>query len=107
MAEYREATPDQAQLLDELVAAGHLIPSGVPGVYGRGSVFEDVRERFDAHVTRAAAAEVHERDDRLDDDVLHAQLAQLLLELLLVGGAELLLGHLGLLVGHRAGTSWA
>jgi seryl-tRNA synthetase len=61
VAEYREATPDQAQLLDELVAAGHLIPSGVPGVYGRGSAFEDVRERFDAHVTRAAAAEAPER----------------------------------------------
>jgi len=61
VAEYREATPDQAQLLDELVAAGHLIPSGVPGVHGRGSAFEDVRERFDAHVTRAAAAEAPER----------------------------------------------
>jgi seryl-tRNA synthetase len=56
MAEYREATPDQAALLDELVAYGHLIPSGVPGVYGRGSDFEDVRQRFDAHVTRSAAA---------------------------------------------------
>jgi seryl-tRNA synthetase len=57
VAEYREASPDQAQLLDELVAAGHLIPSGVPGVYGRGAAFEDVRERFDAYVSRAAASE--------------------------------------------------
>lgn len=56
MASYREATPDQAELLDALVAAGHLIPSGVPGVYGRGAAFEDVREGFDAHVTRVAAA---------------------------------------------------
>jgi seryl-tRNA synthetase len=54
MAAYREATPDQAQLLDDLVAHGHLIPSGVAGVYGRGSDFEDVRLRFDAHVTRVA-----------------------------------------------------
>jgi seryl-tRNA synthetase len=60
VAEYREATPDQAQLLDDLVAAGLLIPSGVPGVYGRGSAFEDVRERFDAYVSRAAAPEAPE-----------------------------------------------
>jgi seryl-tRNA synthetase len=56
MAEYRPAAPDQAQFLDDLVAAGLLIPSGVPGVYGRGSDFEDVRMRFDAHVTRSATA---------------------------------------------------
>lgn len=60
MAEYRAASPDQAQLLDDLVAAGHLIPSGVPGIYGRGSGFEDVRERFDAYVSRAAAPEAPE-----------------------------------------------
>jgi seryl-tRNA synthetase len=60
MAEYREATPDQAELLDALVAAGHLIPSGVPGVYGRGSAYEAVRHAFDAHVTRAAAPEAPE-----------------------------------------------
>lgn len=56
MAEFRPAAPDQAKLLDDLVAHGHLIPSGVPGVYGRGSDFEDVRMRFDAYVTRAATA---------------------------------------------------
>jgi seryl-tRNA synthetase len=56
MAVFRPASPDQAQLLDDLIAAGHLIPSGVPGVYGRGSDFEDVRQRFDAHVTRVAVA---------------------------------------------------
>ncbi|MCW2984030.1 MAG: amino acid--[acyl-carrier-protein] ligase [Conexibacter sp.] len=54
MAEYRPASPDQAALMEELVAAGHLIPSGVPGVYGRGGDYEDVRLRFDAHVTRVA-----------------------------------------------------
>jgi seryl-tRNA synthetase len=56
MAEYREATPDQAELLDALVDYGHLIPSGVPGVYGRGSEFEAIRMGFDGHVTRSAAA---------------------------------------------------
>jgi seryl-tRNA synthetase len=56
MAAYREASEDQAQLLQALVEAGHLIPSGVPGVYGRGSDYEDVRLRFDAYVTRAATA---------------------------------------------------
>jgi hypothetical protein len=56
MAAFREAAPDQAELLEALVEAGLLVPSGVPGVYGRGSDFEDVRQRFDAYVTRAAAA---------------------------------------------------
>src|SRR3954466_2285160 len=56
MAAFREAAPDQALLLEALVDAGLLIPSGVPGVYGRGSDFEDVRQRFDAYVTRAAVA---------------------------------------------------
>src|SRR3954462_3281078 len=56
MAAFREAAPDQALLLEALVDAGLLIPSGVPGVYGRGSAFEDVRQRFDAYVTQVAAA---------------------------------------------------
>jgi seryl-tRNA synthetase len=41
--------------LDELVACGHLLPTGVPGVYGRGTDFERVIERFDGLVTQAAA----------------------------------------------------
>ena len=56
MAEFRPGSPDQTELLEALVDAGHLIPSGVPGVYGRGSDFEDVRLRFDAYVTRVATA---------------------------------------------------
>ncbi len=43
MAEFRPATPDQAEFLGELLAAGLLIDSGVPGVYGRGEVFERIR----------------------------------------------------------------
>ena len=56
MAEFRPGTPDQTELLEALIEAGHLIPSGVPGVYGRGSDYEDVRMRFDAYVTRVAIA---------------------------------------------------
>ncbi|HVW19102.1 MAG TPA: amino acid--[acyl-carrier-protein] ligase [Solirubrobacteraceae bacterium] len=61
MAEAREATPEQAAFLQALVAAGLLLPSGVPGVFGRGATFEDVREAFDALVTRSAAADGAER----------------------------------------------
>jgi seryl-tRNA synthetase len=55
MAEPRPAAPEQAAFMDELVEAGLLVPSGVPGVHGRGAVFEDIRLRFDAVVSRAAA----------------------------------------------------
>lgn len=53
----REATPEQDEFLAELIAAGHLVGSGVPGVFGRGAAFEDVRLRFDELVTRAAAGD--------------------------------------------------
>ena len=42
----REASADQASLLEELLGAGLLIESGVPGVYGHNEVFEDIRERL-------------------------------------------------------------
>jgi seryl-tRNA synthetase len=48
----------ERKFLDELVAAGCFIPSGEAGVYGRGSVFEDIRTRLDAFISRIAA-----RDD--------------------------------------------
>src|SRR4051794_35614200 len=35
-----------------LVAAGLLIPLGVPGVYGASGVFEGVIEHFEAYITR-------------------------------------------------------
>jgi seryl-tRNA synthetase len=57
MAELRPATPEQAEFLRELVQAGLLVETGAAGVYGRGAVFEDVRRRFDAVVSRAAADE--------------------------------------------------
>lgn len=56
MADFRPGTPDQTELLEALIAAGHLIPSGVHGVYGRGHDYEDARQRFDAYVTRVAVA---------------------------------------------------
>ena len=41
--------------LDELVRHGHLIQTGVPGVYGRGGTLEQVIERFDALVSARGA----------------------------------------------------
>jgi seryl-tRNA synthetase len=53
----------QAQLAyrDELLAAGLLVDTGVPGVYGRSGVFESVVERFDRFVTRAGAEDAPTR----------------------------------------------
>lgn len=42
---------------DALVAHGLIIPTGVKGGYGRGPVFEDILDRFDALVLREAAAD--------------------------------------------------
>lgn len=54
--EVREASADQAEFLHELLAAGLLIASGVPGVYGHDEVFEDIRTRLDSRLTAEAAA---------------------------------------------------
>ena len=43
------------EFLDELVAAGHLIPSGVQGVYGRSGTFEHIVDQFEHYVTRMGA----------------------------------------------------
>lgn len=61
MAEFRPPTPDQASLLAALVDNGLLIETGVPGVYGRGSEFEEVCQAFAALVTRAGADAQPER----------------------------------------------
>lgn len=42
----------RAAFLAELVDAGHLIPSGVRGLYGRSGAFEGVIEQFEEYVTR-------------------------------------------------------
>jgi seryl-tRNA synthetase len=57
MTDFRPGTPDQEEFLRELVGAGYLIESGVPGVYGRGDAFERVRLGFDAKVTEASETE--------------------------------------------------
>lgn len=46
---------------DELVARGHLIPSGQPGVFGRGDEFERVCTGFDRLVDDAVAPDGAER----------------------------------------------
>jgi seryl-tRNA synthetase len=51
----REASADQAEFLDELLAAGLLLDSGVPGVYGHDETFEDVRERLADRLSAEAA----------------------------------------------------
>lgn len=50
-----DVTAARASLLAELVGAGHYIPSGVPGVYGRSGAFEGVIEHFEGLVTRRGA----------------------------------------------------
>lgn len=54
MPEFRPGTPDQDAFLEELVAAGLLVRTGVHGVYGRSGVFEAIRNGFDELVTRTA-----------------------------------------------------
>lgn len=55
MAEFREGTLQETQFLDDLVAAGLIIESGVPGVYGFNSVFVDIRDRLERLIAREAA----------------------------------------------------
>jgi len=57
MAVFRAATSDQAAFLHQLTGQGFLVETGVPGVYGRGESFEDIRLRFDELVTRVAKDE--------------------------------------------------
>jgi seryl-tRNA synthetase len=61
MAEFRPGSPEQTEFLGELLDAGLLIDSGVPGLYGRSEGFERVRWAFDALVSEAAAADAPER----------------------------------------------
>jgi seryl-tRNA synthetase len=57
MPDVRRAIGEEAAFRDELFDAGIFLASGVPGLYGRSAVFEDIRTRFDAAVTRVAAAD--------------------------------------------------
>jgi len=48
-------TSGQQKFLEELIRHGHYLPSGEPGIYGRGMAFEEVRNRFDDLVSRVCA----------------------------------------------------
>ncbi len=47
-------TYSATDLYDGLVKHGLIIPVGVPGIFGRNAVFEDVLARFDDYVSRVA-----------------------------------------------------
>ncbi|MDD0809711.1 amino acid--[acyl-carrier-protein] ligase [Curvibacter sp. RS43] len=49
-----DATPT---FLEQLIAAGHLIPMGVDGLYGKSGVFEDILNKLDALISRHGAAQ--------------------------------------------------
>jgi seryl-tRNA synthetase len=53
--EIRPANAEQIAFRDELLAAGLILASEVPGLYGRSAIFEDVRARLDALVTTLTA----------------------------------------------------
>src|SRR6202451_2329351 len=60
-------------LYDDLVKHRLIIPVGVPGIFGRGAVFEDVLRRFDGLISQIAAkdgAEVMAFPPTLDRRVL-------------------------------------
>jgi seryl-tRNA synthetase len=66
-------TYSSESLYNDLVAAKHIIPVGVPGIFGRGPHFEDVLKRFDAVVSQIAkndGAEVMAFPPTLDRKVL-------------------------------------
>ncbi|MCW2967146.1 MAG: amino acid--[acyl-carrier-protein] ligase [Solirubrobacteraceae bacterium] len=50
----RVASPEQAAFLEELLAAGLLVSTGVPGVYGRNGTFERILQGFADHIARQA-----------------------------------------------------
>ena len=56
MAESDQSVAEaRARFMTELVSAGHLIPSGVPGLLGRSGTFEGVIEHFEGYVSRRGA----------------------------------------------------
>ncbi len=48
---------DLKEFYDGLVSHGLIVPTGVQGAFGRGAVFEDVLERFNALVTQISKAD--------------------------------------------------
>ncbi len=60
-AEVRPAAADQAAFMAELLKHGFLLESGVPGIYGHGAVFEDVRAQLDQRLSAEAGSRGAER----------------------------------------------
>jgi seryl-tRNA synthetase len=56
-----QGTAGERIFLEDLIRYGHFIPLGEPGIYGRGEIFEEVRNRFDDLVTRVGAGDYPER----------------------------------------------
>src|SRR4051812_39151091 len=54
-------TAGEQQFLQDLIRSRHFLPSGEPGLYGRGPEFEEVRTRLDDLVTRVAAPDRAEK----------------------------------------------
>ena len=54
-------TYSSSSFYDGLVESGLIIPVGVPGIFGRNAVFEDVLHRFDDYVSRVAKGDGAER----------------------------------------------
>jgi hypothetical protein len=52
MSDTLDASPT---FLEQLIAAGHLIPMGVDGLYGKSGVFEDILDKLDRLITRYGA----------------------------------------------------
>ncbi len=61
MAKFRAGSEEESAFLQELLVAGMLIDSGVPGVVGRGARFEQIRVGVNALITRAAVTDQPER----------------------------------------------
>lgn len=50
-----DALDTSPTFLEQLIAAGHLIPMGVDGLYGKSGVFEDILDKLDRLITRYGA----------------------------------------------------
>lgn len=61
MPEFRAGNAEQVAFRDALIDSGHLVATGVDGVFGHGAEFERVRLALDALVTRAAAQDEPEQ----------------------------------------------
>lgn len=66
-----DPTAAYASFLGELTRAGLLIPSGVPGVFGRAGAFEDVVQRFEQRVTALGREPTPTAADEPGIEVMH------------------------------------